>query len=146
MHSEEEESYDFELPVKPEGSIEEWMFRVEDEMKRTLHVHTKKGVFFYAKEDRIEWIKQQLGMVALVGSQTWWTFAIEDVFKRINERGEAKAMKLELARENKDLSDLVALVRGDIDKRLRLCANTMIILDVHARDIVERFVRDSVLN
>jgi len=29
-------------------------------------------------------------MIALVGSQIWWTFAIEDVFKRINERGEAR--------------------------------------------------------
>jgi len=55
-------------------------------------------------------------------------------------------MKQELARENKDLNDLIALVRGDIDRKLRLAVNIMIILDVHARDIVERFVRDSVLS
>jgi len=74
MVSEEGEDFEFEIPVKPENNIEEWMFRVEEEMKRTLHVHAKKGVFFYAKTDRIEWIRQQLGMIALVGSQIWWTF------------------------------------------------------------------------
>lgn len=146
MISEEGEEYEFELPVKPENNIEEWMFRVEEEMKRTLHVHAKKGVFFYAKEDRIEWIRQQLGMITLVGTQIWWTFAIEDVFKRIADRGEAKAMKQELAKENGQLNDLIALVRTDIEKKLRLAVNVLIILDVHARDIVERFVRDSVLD
>ena len=85
-------------------------------------------------------------MISLVGSQIWWTFAIEDVFKRISERNEAKAMKEELARENKDLNDLIQLVRGDIESKLRQAVNVMIILDVHARDIVERFVRDSVLS
>ena len=55
-------------------------------------------------------------------------------------------MKQELAKENESLNDLVALVRGDIDLKMRLCVNTLVILDVHARDIVERFVRDSVLD
>lgn len=146
MVSEEGEKYEFEIPVKPENNIEDWMFRVEEEMKRTLHVHVKTGVFQYAKEDRVEWISKQLGMVVLVGSQVWWSFAIEDVFKRIAERGEAKAMKQELARENEDLNNLIALVRTDIPMHLRLAVNTLIILDVHGRDIVERFVRDSVLS
>ena len=146
MESEEGEKFEFETFVKPENNIEEWMLRVEDEMKKTLHMNAKRGVFNYAKEDRVEWIGKQLGMIALVGSQIWWTFAIEDVFKRISERNEAKAMKEELARENKDLNDLIQLVRGDIESKLRQAVNVMIILDVHARDIVERFVRDSVLS
>ena len=111
MMSEEGEDFEFEIPVKPENNIEEWMFRVEDEMKRTLHVHAKKGVFHYAKEERIDWIKQQLGMIALVGSQIWWSFAIEDVFDRINNKFEPKAMKQELAKENGELNDLIGLVR-----------------------------------
>ena len=56
MVSEEEEMYEFETPIKPENNIEEWMLRVEEEMKRTLQIHAKKGVFFYAKSERVEWI------------------------------------------------------------------------------------------
>jgi dynein heavy chain len=84
-------------------------------------------------------------MVVLTGSQIWWTFAIEDVFKRIAERGEARAMKEELQKENKDVQALVEMVRRDLDPKLRKVLNTLIILDEHARSIVEQFVRDSVL-
>ena len=38
------------------------------------------------------------------------------------------------------------MVRTDIDSLLRKCVNTLIILDVHARDIVDTFVRDSIMN
>jgi dynein heavy chain len=55
-------------------------------------------------------------------------------------------MKNELAKESKDLNDLIALVRQDLDDLTRKSVNTLIILDVHARDIVERFVRDSILD
>lgn len=103
MTSDEGEQYDFQTPVKPDDKIESWMNKVEEEMKRTLHVLTKTAVFYYAKEDRLEWVMKHLGMVTLVGSQIWWTFAIEDVFTRIRERGEAKAMKQELAKETKDV-------------------------------------------
>lgn len=145
MQSDEGEKYDFETPQKPEGKIEEWMNKVDEEMKATLLVLSKKAVFHYARSDRIGWIKEQLGMVALVGTQIWWTFAVEDVFRRIGA-GDKHALKNELAKETTDLNNLIALVRTDISGLTRKAVNTLIILDVHARDIVDKFVRDSVMN
>jgi dynein heavy chain len=83
-------------------------------------------------------------MVALVGTQIWWTFSVEDVFNRV-AKGDKHALKNELAKESEDLNNLIALVRQDISKLLRKAVNTLIILDVHARDIVDRFVRDSIM-
>jgi dynein heavy chain len=54
--------------VKTEGNIEEWMQRVDIEMKKTLHVFTKKAVFHYAKKERIEWVREHIGMVTLLGT------------------------------------------------------------------------------
>lgn len=68
MESDEGEKYEFETPLKPEGKIEEWMNKVDEEMKATLLTMTKRSVFHYARSDRIEWIKNQIGMVALVGT------------------------------------------------------------------------------
>jgi len=73
MTSDEDESYSFDSAVKPEGKVEEWMNKIEDEMKESLHTLTKKNTYFYAKENRIDWIKgsaemPQIGMVALVGT------------------------------------------------------------------------------
>jgi dynein heavy chain len=92
MTSDEGEKYEFETPVKPEGKIEDWMNKVDDEMKATLTLFAKKGVFNYAKTDRIEWINQQVGMIGLLGTQIWWTFAVEDVFAQV-QRGNKHAMK-----------------------------------------------------
>jgi hypothetical protein len=34
------------------------MNRIDNEMKSTLHLMTKKAVFNYAKNERIDWIKE----------------------------------------------------------------------------------------
>lgn len=52
-------------------------------------------------------------MIALVGTQIWWTFQVEDVFRRVKD--DKHAMKNELAKETKDLNDLIALVRTDLE-------------------------------
>jgi len=57
MVSDESEKFDFETPQKPEGAVEDWMNKVDAEMKKTLQLITKKATFYYAKEDRLEWIK-----------------------------------------------------------------------------------------
>lgn len=44
------------------------------------------------------------------------------------------------------MNDLINLVRTDLDQHTRLKVNTLIILDVHSKDIVDWFVRDSILN
>jgi dynein heavy chain len=84
-------------------------------------------------------------MIALLGTQIWWTFAVEDVFVQVS-KGNKHAMKQELSKEIGELNDLIDLVRTDISKNVRKCVNTLIVLDVHAKDIVDSFVRDSILD
>jgi dynein heavy chain len=55
-------------------------------------------------------------------------------------------MKNELKLGTSALNDLISLVREKIEPNIRKCVNTLIILDVHARDIVDSFVRDSILS
>jgi dynein heavy chain, axonemal len=55
-------------------------------------------------------------------------------------------MKQESAKQTKDLNDLVDIIRTDLNSLDRKKINALIIMDVHARDIVERFVRDSILD
>lgn len=55
-------------------------------------------------------------------------------------------MKQESVKQTKDLNDLIDLIRTDLNNLERKKINTLIIVDVHARDIVDRFVRDSILD
>lgn len=145
MTSSESESYNFLQPVKADGAVEDWLTVVESEMRRTLHQVSKEAVFYYPSQSRIEWIIQYLGMVGLLGSQIWWTWEVEDAFNQVKE-GEKTAVKQLASKLSRQLSDLVEQIRGQLSKRDRKKLNTMIIVDVHARDIVDRFVRDSILD
>lgn len=115
-------------------------------MKDSLLRLMKEAVYHYPSTPRTEWILSRLGMVVLAGTQTWWTWSIEDTFKRVMEKGDKNAMKRELRKESHELGQLVELIRTNLSSCNRKCVNTLIILDVHARDIVDRFVRDSILD
>lgn len=44
------------------------------------------------------------------------------------------------------LSELTTMVRKDLSAEVRKKVNTLIITDVHARDIIETFVRNSIVD
>lgn len=94
MVQDEGESYLFSEPFKPDGAVEAWMNTVEANMRETLRIITKEGVYMYAKMERENWIEKYLGMVTIVGTQIWWTWRVEDVFKKV-AIGDKYAMKKE---------------------------------------------------
>lgn len=145
MYSDEGEHFRFHQAQKAEGAVEDWMLTVDEQMQDTLQRISKSAVYYYASQERMEWIQNYIGMVAILGTQIWWTWQVEDAFRKVAD-GDKNAMKNELKKENQQVQDLVAFVRSPINKLQRKKVNTLIILDVHARDIVDRFVRDSILN
>lgn len=68
MESDEGEAYAFSEPQKPEGAVESWMTKMDIEMQATLHRKTKEATFVYANKERIPWVLENLGMVAIVGA------------------------------------------------------------------------------
>ncbi|GLE04239.1 hypothetical protein PINS_up013150 [Pythium insidiosum] len=145
MESAEGEGFTFRTLATVEGPVENWMTGVEDEMRATLHIIAKEGVFRYASMGRTAWLEEVLGMVGLVGSQIWWTWEVEDVFQRV-KAGNKYAMKELEVKLTSQLNDLVRRVREPLDRLTRKKVNTLLIIDVHARDIVDSFVRDSILH
>jgi dynein heavy chain, axonemal len=145
LASSEGEGFPLRDPSPVEGAVEGWMTAAEAEMKKSLHSIVKEGVFNYAHTPRLSWVAEQLGMTVCVGSQIWWTWETEDVFRRVR-KGDKHAMKNFAERQTKQLLDLVAKVRDNIPKLHRVKVNTLLIVDVHARDIIDSFVRDSILD
>ncbi|KAL0227597.1 hypothetical protein RCL1_003741 [Eukaryota sp. TZLM3-RCL] len=145
MKSSEGEEFRFITDVKAKGHVEDWLTLVDAEMKRTLHRLTKESVFYYAKTPRLAWVEKNIGMNVLVGSQIWWTWEVEDVFDQV-KAGNKHAMKQLLTHLGNQLMDLTRQVVTPLSKNSRQKFNTLIIIDVHARDVVDCFVRDSILD
>ncbi|XP_067660223.1 dynein axonemal heavy chain 10-like [Haliotis asinina] len=146
MISAEGETMEFRNPIQAEGRVEDWMTGVLDEMRRTNRLITKEAVFFYCdKKTRVEWMMNYQGMVCLAGNQVWWTWEVEDVFRKV-KKGAKTALKDYAKKLHKQIDDLVVQVRSPLSKNDRSKFNTVLIIDVHARDIIDGFVRDSIMD
>lgn len=148
MNSSEGEVMEFRAPVETVGRVENWMNDVLNAMRSSNRYITKKAIFDYGKMKELprpEWILMYQGMICLAGSQIWWTSEVEEVFHRVKS-GNKRAMKQFLEAQNKQIDDLVRKVRENLTPNDRLKFKTIATIDVHARDIIEAFVRDSVLD
>ncbi|XP_062480123.1 dynein axonemal heavy chain 10 isoform X3 [Pezoporus occidentalis] len=145
MISAEGEVMEFQKVVPAEGRVENWMTAVLEEMKRTNRRLTKEAIFRYCEDrSRVDWMLLFQGMMVLAANQVWWTWEVEDVFRKV-KKGEKQAMKLYAQKMHKQIDDLVARITMPLSKNDRKKYNTVLIIDVHARDIVDTFVRDSIL-
>jgi dynein heavy chain, axonemal len=71
-------------------------------MQDTLLRYSKNAVFAYANESRCIWLQKYVGMVAILGTQIWWTWLVEDAFRKVAE-GDKTGMKHELANQNQQV-------------------------------------------
>ncbi|XP_049877279.1 dynein axonemal heavy chain 10 [Pectinophora gossypiella] len=146
MISAEGEIMEFRYVVYTEGRVEDWMNLVLNEMRSTNKFITKKAIFYYGKNwkvPRTDWIMEYQGMICLAANGVWWTAETEETFRRI-KFGNKRAMKEHLMQQNEQLDGLVVKVRLDLSSNDRLKFRTITTIDVHARDIIEGFVRDNV--
>ncbi|KAE8635010.1 hypothetical protein XENTR_v10002490 [Xenopus tropicalis] len=146
MVSAEGEVMPFRQVVAAEGRVEDWMTTVLQEMRRTNRLITKEAIFRYCEDkSRVDWMLLYQGMVVLAGNQVWWTWEVEDVFRKV-KKGEKQALKNYAKKMHQQIDELVTRITKPLSKNDRKKYNTVLIIDVHARDIVDIFVRDSIMD
>ena len=58
---------------------------------------------------RVEWMYDYQGMVILAANQVWWTWEVEDVFRKV-KRGDKMGMKNYSKKLHSQIDDLVVQV------------------------------------
>eukprot|EP01105_Mastigella_eilhardi_P016134 TRINITY_DN3695_c0_g1_i1.p1 TRINITY_DN3695_c0_g1~~TRINITY_DN3695_c0_g1_i1.p1 ORF type:complete len:4489 (-),score=1285.68 TRINITY_DN3695_c0_g1_i1:87-13553(-) len=145
MCSSEGEVVDFRQQVAAEGSVEVWMSSIEAEMKATLRAIAKETVLQHVSLTFQNWLESFPAMCIFVVTQIWWTWDVEDTFRKLAGGDKYALKKLSKAMHDK-LDFLVGMVRGELAENLRVIVNTLIIIEIHQCDVVDSFVRDSVLS
>uniref|UniRef100_A0A669FBB8 Dynein axonemal heavy chain 10 n=1 Tax=Oreochromis niloticus TaxID=8128 RepID=A0A669FBB8_ORENI len=146
MVSAEGEVMELRQPVPVEGRVEEWMMGVLLEMRKTNRLITKEAIFHYCEDrSRVDWMLLYQGMVVLAANQVWWTWELEDVFKNV-KKGQKHALKNYAEKMHKQIDELVSRIIQPLKKNDRRKLNTVLIIDVHARDIVDSFVLKSIMD
>ncbi|CAF4317574.1 unnamed protein product, partial [Adineta steineri] len=78
-------------------------------------------------------------------NQIWWSWEVEDTFTKV-AKGQKMAMKNYAKQLNSQIEEVVAEIRNPLASNDRKKFNTVLIIDVHAKDIIDSFVRDSILD
>ena len=146
--SAEDEIVKLASPVRAEGNIEEWLLRLLNAMMESVNgiiAHAALECECLATEELTHKYQSQ---VALLAIQMKWTLDSEEALYR--SRSERSIMAATNKRHNARLGSLVAMnMRDDAELRAhgswtRKKVETLILVDVHQRDVFEEVVRKRV--
>lgn len=141
MLSEEGERIAFSHKLDPvKKNVEHWLNEVENEMKVSVKDHLQVAVEDYHKRPRSEWVMSWPGQCILAGSQIHFTMEVESALQAKGHDGIVEYRKL----VGQQIDDMVELVRGELTEIQSIIMNALIVLDVHAREVVDRLVREKV--
>jgi len=126
-------------PQESKGNVEVWMAWLETVMAETIAYHNKISSTAYVTTPRTEWALQWPGQTVLAASQIHWTHLVETAITS----GPA-ALPAFLDKSNADLNDIVRKVRGRLQKLGRATFGALIVIDVHARDVVMSLVQKKI--
>ncbi|KAL1453420.1 hypothetical protein WDU94_007560 [Cyamophila willieti] len=121
-------------PNDAKGLVEKWLQQVEDLMIKSLQDICIMALGAYHKTEREVWVTKWPGMVVICGSSIVWTGEVEECI----EKGALKPM---LSKCISQIDIMVFKVRGELpmSERITICA--LIVIDVHAKDVVAELVR-----
>ena len=145
MISGEGEVVQFLKPVDPnfgdaKGNVEVWLNDVQRSMQECLKSIMYKAYKAYTQIPRKQWILDWPGQVVLAISQCYWTSQVESAIKTKGNRG----LKEYVKKLNMQLKDIVQLVRGELTKLQRKTIGPLVVIDVHARDVIQDMIEQNV--
>lgn len=141
MTSAEGEYVPFESTVDPNNHpVEAWLSSVEEAMRQTLHAKTVKCLQEYAQSSQIDrraWIFKHVAQSVLVVDQIRWTY------------NTAAALRDDSVQDHyefslKQIDAMIKVVRGSLSGLERTLMGALIVLDVHARDVVNQFLQQGI--
>lgn len=120
-------------PASAKGAVEKWLLQVEKVMQASVHQQVASAVRAYAETPRERWVLEWPGQVVLCASQVYWT---KEVTETLRDNLGPNGLKAYGAQCSKQLDETVALVRGQLSPMARMTLSALVVIDVHARDVV----------
>ncbi|EFJ29004.1 inner arm dynein 3-2 [Selaginella moellendorffii] len=118
-------------PKAAQGAVEKWLLQVEEGMLQSLQEQCSSSVISYAETVREKWVLEWPGQIVLVVSAIYWTTMVtESILAGGNAVRECEKACTE------QLGRIVNLVRGNLTKLNRATLSALVVMDVHARDVV----------
>ncbi|KAI8903374.1 dynein heavy chain, N-terminal region 2-domain-containing protein [Gorgonomyces haynaldii] len=114
------------------GAVERWLVDVEKTMLASMRHVTAAAVDAYRETPREEWVIKWPGQVVICVSQTYWTKEVEFAIME----GKKDNLKKFADTCSDRLGRVVELVRGNLTRLARTTLEALVVIEVHARDVV----------
>lgn len=138
MKSTEGERVDFTEKIRVIGNVENWLCDIERVMRVTLYDLTKRSLEAYTTPGRNKWYFDWPAQVIGCVDQIVWTNELEEVWKSMPTN--SHALQEYLTFYKTQILDTVSLVKGQLTSNQRTVCCTLIVVDVHARDVVSSLI------
>jgi len=145
MIAKDGEQVKFYKPFIIAGAVENWLNDLtqmqQDTLKHLLHDAQETAVNWDTDptKPRHIWLEGYPAQLALTAAQIYWTEETERALDEL-EQGQEMAVKQYLGVCVKRLENLIARVLTKLPKALRVKIITMITMDVHNRDVVQKLI------
>ncbi|XP_071951094.1 dynein axonemal heavy chain 2-like isoform X2 [Antedon mediterranea] len=150
MYSGDGEYVEFGHPVLLDGPVEAWLCDIERTMRWTLKDILKqckislKNLASKKNSKRDKWIKEWPGQMTITSSQMQWTADCTKALAMTKERGEKKFLKNMKKKQVSVLNKYSEMIRGSLSKMLRAKVVSLVTIEVHARDVIEKLIKSNV--
>lgn len=128
--------------IEAAGSVEKWLLDVEKTMLASMKQVTADAFEAYTMGTREEWVIKWPGQVVLGISSVFWTREVELAIQDSRK----DSLKTFTETCTKRLTNIVELVRGNLSKLSRITLEALVVIDVHARDVVQDLEKANVTN
>lgn len=134
----------FSAPLKLLGKVENYLQEVINSMRSSLRDIAAESLIKLDKHGKEAWLKMDPAQTTLLINMMTWTKDVEAAFAAL--KGNKMAMKQAHERQVQLLTDLITMVRGDLEAPLRQKLGCMITMDAHSRDIIEKLHEEKVMS
>lgn len=148
MYSDDGEYVAFVDVLHLTGPAEKWLVMVENAMRLTLKEQlrsTRKSLKKMTSQ-REKWLGLWPGQLCLTSSKIQWTSDCTRNLTICKMAGMKKPLKKLRRKQNSVLSNLSDMSRKELTKQMRLKVNTLITIEIHGRDVIDKMYKMSECN
>ena len=128
-----------------EGPVEEYLSNLEHKMRATLREYLIKtrNISKSMVNNREKWLEKYPGQLCLITSQLEFTSECVKNLAHCKALNDKRPMKYLKKKQKRLLLKLSEISRKELNGQMRLKIRTLITVELHSRDVIERMLKNS---